>query len=149
MKHFTFIRHTQSLYNRDGVSGRDPELSEEGKEAASNLSGAYEYALISSMKRTRETFECATNLTASVVECSSLCREKISGHSLSNMMNVEENMSEDDEDFDFRMSLLKKFLLLRGKQYDTILVVTHQGVIEAMTGERLKNGESYSTNTLL
>lgn len=153
MKHFTFIRHTQSLYNKDHVSGRDPELSDKGREMATQLEGSYEYALISNMKRARETFECAYNLTASVVEISSLCRENVSDieskHGPSNMMKGEENNSEDDIDFDFRMSLLRKFLLYRASQYDTIVIVTHQGVIKAMTGEKLKNGECFSTNELL
>lgn len=150
MKHFTFVRHTQSLFNRDHVSGRDPELTDKGREMATQLEGSYEYALVSNMKRARETFEHAHNLTASIVDISSLCREHIGGkHADSNMMKGEENNCEDDKDFAFRMSLLRQFLLLKADQYDTILIVTHQGVIKAMTGENLKNGESFGTNTLM
>ena len=149
MKLYTFIRHTESLYNRDGVSGRDPELTDQGREDATKLSGTYEYALISCMKRARETFELAPNLTASIVEYTSLCREKMSEHfSAPNLMKGEENIGEDEKAFEFRISLLKQFLQYKGKQHDSILIVCHQGVIEAITGERLHNGESIGVNVL-
>ncbi len=151
MKHFTFIRHGQSVYNRDGVSGPDPELTKEGVRKASQLKGNYQYALVSCMKRTRETFHYAKDLNAEIIEYSSLCREKMSGkdHSGSNLMEGEENMDENEDDFQYRMSLLKLFLLHKGKDYDHILIIGHSGVIEAMTGEKVGNCEIVSLNTLL
>lgn len=150
-KHFTFLRHSQSVYNRDGKSGRDPRLTKDGRDNASQLKGDYEYALVSCMRRTRETFSYASNLTAGDVEYNALCREKISGarHSGSNLMKGEENIDETEEDFQFRISLLKTFLRYKAKEYETILIVCHSGVIEAITGERMGNGESIGLNELL
>lgn len=146
---YTLIRHAESLYNKNGVSGRDPELSEAGRACASELSGDYDYALVSCMRRARETFLYAPDLNATIVEYSSLCREKMSsGHSKSNLMEGEESINEDEEAFEFRMQLLKKFLRYKAKQHDYILVVCHSGVIEALIGERAANGEAFIVNEL-
>lgn len=149
MKQYTFIRHAQSLYNRDGVSGRDPELTEDGRDTAATLEGHYDYALVSCMKRARETFEYAPKLTAGVVEYSSLCREKMSERfNDANLMKGEDCIGEDEDEFIYRMALLKRFLEHRGKKYESILILCHQGVIHAMTAESLRNGQSTSLHRL-
>lgn len=150
-KQFVFLRHTESIYNKKGISGRDPKLTTEGRTAASKLEGNYEYALVSCMRRARETFSYAVDLTAGDVEYSSLCREKISGvrYSGSNLMEGEENIDETEEDFQFRIALLKTFLRYKAQEYETILIVCHSGVIEEITGEKMKNGQSIGVNELL
>lgn len=145
MNQYTFIRHAQSLQNRDGVSGRDPELTAEGREMASKLEGHYAYALVSCMKRARETFEYAPNLTANVVEYHSLCREKMSERFTdAHLMKGEDAIGEDEDEFNYRMSLLKRFLEHRAEKYGTILIICHQGVIQALTSEKLHNCQSTS-----
>lgn len=146
---YTFLRHCESLYNRDGVGGYDPELTPDGRKCASKLKGEYDYVLVSCLQRTRETYGLAPGLSGRVVEYSTLCREKMSErHNPANLLKGEEEIGETEEDFKHRISLLKKFLRHRAKQYDTILIVCHAGVIKEAIGEAASNGESFGVNIL-
>lgn len=146
---YTFIRHGESLFNKYKASGRDPELTDDGRICAAELSGNYDYALVSCMRRARETFLYAPNLTANAIEYSSLCREIISnGASKPNLMEGEENIEEDDEAFAFRMQLLKEFLRHKAEKYGTILVVCHYKVIKALTYGRAANCQAFSVDEL-
>lgn len=144
---FTFVRHAQSIYNRDGKSGPDPALSSEGREQASLLDGKYDYALVSCMSRTKETFNLS-NIDCKAVEYSSLCREAMSPGMVSNLMAGEKGVYEADDDFDLRMNLLTSFLEQKAIEYDNILILCHYGVIRHITGEELGNTESIGLDSL-
>ena len=142
---FTLIRHGESFYNRDGDDRPDPGLTPLGIEQAQQLEGNYAYALVSCLKRARETFANSA-LQCQVVEISSLCREKAT--MVPNCMMGEVGFYENDEAFALRMRLLKLFLAEKSMIYDTIVVITHYGVIQALTWELLGNGKTTQTNRL-
>ena len=142
--HYTFLRHAESTFNRDGHSGADPSLSPAGIEKAKTLRGHYDYALVSCMQRTRETLEFS-ELVCDSIEVSSLCREAMDKEP--NLMNGESEM-EDDDDFERRVAMLKQFLREKGKKYDRILIITHFGVISSITSEQLDNGATIGVDKL-
>lgn len=143
---YTFLRHQESKYNKYGpISGYDPILTEEGKNNAKLLEGSYDYAMVSILTRTKQTFEYS-RITADSIEYSSLCREKM--HGKSNLLREEKNISEDHGDFRERILLLKKYLILKGEKYDRILIVTHHEVIEEITEQSVKNGHYVKLNKL-
>lgn len=148
---YTFVRHTESNYNRNGDPYEfDSPLTEEGRLAAPQLVGRYDYALISFMGRTRETFQLS-GLDAPIIEYSSLCRERfnVKGN-LSSLLCTERNVREKKKDFQFRMSLLKAYLQYLSETHKHILIVTHQGVIAALTSQHhAANGEMIHVNKLL
>ena len=75
-----------------------------------------------------------SKIDAMTVEYSSLPREKI-GYTVSNFMYGEQNLTERDDDFEHRMSLLILHLIRMNNRYPKIVIITHHGVIKALTGE--------------
>jgi broad specificity phosphatase PhoE len=143
---YTFLRHEESKSNKYGpIVGRDPILTEEGKENAKKIKGYYDYALISIMKRTRQTFELS-NINANHIEYSSLCREY--RNEPASLLIEEKQIMESSKDFYDRIKLLKQYLIQLGEKHKTIIIVTHHGVIEEITEKSVNNGEFIGTNII-
>jgi broad specificity phosphatase PhoE len=144
---YTFLRHTESKFNKIGpIAGKDPQLTEEGIEDAKKITGHYNYALVSIMERTKETFKLS-NIKADHIEYSSLCREQRDIRS--NWLRDEKSVKESNLDFHFRIHQLKQYLQYLGQSYDRIIIITHHGVIKEITHKSLNNGESIGVNNFL
>ena len=138
----TFLRHAQSLSNKYGTDTINPSLSTEGKLQAKTLTGHYDLVIISPLKRTMQTFNLS-QIKANVVQYSSLVREHIASNT-SRLQN-EGNLIETNEEFNYRINQLRLFLLNESRYYKNILVVTHHGVILALTGLSVNNGTFVKT----
>lgn len=58
------------------------------------------------------------------------------------------DVAENDEDFAPRMEMLRSFLLRKGRTHRCVLVVCHDKMIRALTGEELGNRESLALTSL-
>jgi broad specificity phosphatase PhoE len=145
---FTFLRHAESLYNCDQSQDVDVALSELGVKQASVLSGAYDYILVSPLARARQTLRLS-QLSAPHVEVSTLCREKLQSDIVSNSMDGESGLDESLIQFVMRVQLLTAYLKQLAQRYKRILVISHMGVITALTGKEPDNAESIDVTHLL
>lgn len=142
----TFLRHAESVNNRYHLDEQDPPLTDDGIVQARLLKGDYDYILISPMLRTRETYEFS-QITGSIIEYSTLCREKIgTAYHHGQIMAGEQNLIEPSKSFDYRMHLLELDLKEKITRYDRILVITHHGVIKALTNQSAKNASLVHLN---
>ncbi|AVK76389.1 PGAM Histidine phosphase domain containing protein [Pandoravirus neocaledonia] len=129
----TLLRHAESTFNRDGESGPDAAITPQGAAQASTLSGDYDYALVSAMRRARETW-AASGIAATRVEFTTLARERQS-KTPCNGLEGEKGAGEDDEAFAFRMRQLWDTILWLGTRHDRILALTgkHVGNCQSIT----------------
>lgn len=142
----TLLRHTQSLTNFTHNDQLNPPLTKKGIKDAQLLSGHYDFILISPLLRTEQTY-LYSNLTGIIVEYSTLCREKRGTHAyLSKTLKNEKGYIEGEDGFNFRMYLLKLYLDYLRQHYKRILVITHHGVIMALTGQHAYNGDFINYN---
>jgi broad specificity phosphatase PhoE len=135
-----FLRHGQSTWNAYHTEGPDPPLTDEGQEQAKRVVGRFDYVLISPMLRAQETFGLS-GIHAPVREVNSLAREDCTNEMSCNRMALEQGFIESEADFEDRMACLRARILMLAVQYGTVLVVTHEGVINALTGVRARNAE--------
>lgn len=145
---FTFVRHGQSVFNSDVLDGEhDPELTELGRKQARDLTGDYDYAMISILTRAVHTYTLSS-MSGCVIEYSTLCRERMLPGLNGNLLKLETGASETDGEFTIRMHMLRQVLCKKALQYDKILVVTHEGVIEYLTGTRPTSGRAILCDSL-
>lgn len=143
---YTFLRHSESEFNKFPSNNKDPPLTYDGKNNAKTLKGDFDYVLISFMGRTIETFNLSSIVSRSI-EYSSLCREMMDHNS--NLLKEEKRIYEKYEEFVERMKILKSFLIEKSKKYNKILIVTHQRVILELTEQDVDNGTFVKINHLV
>jgi len=137
---FTFLRHAESVFNETGYSGYDAPITRRGAVRASELTGDYDYVMVSTMLRARETF-ARSAITSPSVEFSTLCRERMI-ETPCNMMSGETGVAETEEDFLFRMQMLRSFLKRKSATCQRIRICCHHKVMRELVGVDAENCES-------
>ena len=123
------IRHGESMWNRFQVMEYDVCLTENGHQQARNVMLNVDLVVCSPMKRAFETL-MSSKISYKKVIYNQRAREEQNGL-ISNYLSGE-NLYH--EDFDKRMDMFKEELKLLSREYKTIAVVTHHGVIHKLTG---------------
>ena len=70
-----FLRHAESIFNRDLTSEKDCALTDKGIQQASQVTGEYDIVICSIMKRACQTLE-NSQITYGRLLFTDLCREK-------------------------------------------------------------------------
>lgn len=129
----TFLRHAQSIFNRDLTSEKNCSLTELGIEQAKQLKGDYDVIVCSILKRTKETL-FYSNLTSKQLHFTDLCRE-VRRDICDFLEDEDETQLETDEEAEKRILLFKAYLQSKTKATDKVLVISHRDFIH-MIGEK-------------
>lgn len=136
----TYIRHAESIFNVDSSSKlHDCGLTTVGIEQASLLQGEYDLALISPLKRARETLEYS-QIKYHKLETLHILREY--KEDPCDYFEDEQEIPESEEELTERQDSFIKYLYdLRG--YRTVIVISHGELLNGIIGKGLRNTESY------
>lgn len=139
----TFLRHAQSIFNRDLTSEKNCELTDVGIRQAEQLTGTYDIIICSLLKRTRQTL-LHSQFLSKQLHFTDLCREV--------RRDICDFLEEENEqDLETHASVEKRirefiqFLQSKGNPGDRILVISHRDFIDEITGKRfppLENAKS-------
>lgn len=130
----TFLRHAQSLFNRDFTSEKNCSLSEQGIEDAKEITGTYDIIICSTMKRAKETLQ-HSQLSSKKLYFTDLCREyKLD---ICDFLEDEDHtQKETHEELEKRMRLFKQYLREKVDPGKTVLVVCHRDFIYEIGKQR-------------
>lgn len=135
-----FLRHAESIYNKYLVSEKDCELTELGKEQATNLEGQYDVVICSIMKRTCQTLD-HSELTYGHLIFTDLCREN--RQDICDFLpHEDETKKETPEELETRIKTFTYFLKSQVSPHQTVLVVSHGDFIHTIG----KKSQSYPKN---
>jgi broad specificity phosphatase PhoE len=129
------IRHGQSTFNRYGDTSRDVPLTPDGERQAREVSLNVNMVVCSILSRARQTL-AESKISFKHLIHTDLCREEMNGNPI-NYIDKEDVISE--ESFIGRMVSLKSMLVDLEKIYGSVAVITHHGVIHALTGIECNN----------
>lgn len=125
-----FLRHAESIFNAQGTSEKDCNLSEKGIQQASTLSGNYDIVICSTMKRACSTLD-HSNLTYGRLIFTDLCREK--KVDICDFLPYEdESILETDEQLEKRVRSFLYFLKSQVSKHQSLLVISHRDFIHAV-----------------
>ena len=126
----SFLRHAQSVFNRDHTSEKDCPLTEEGRNQAEHITGEYDIIICSILKRAKETLQYS-QLTAKKLYFTELCREmKIDICDF--LEGEDETQIETEENIQQRIIEFKKYLKEKTSLTDRVLVICHRDFIHSM-----------------
>lgn len=135
-----FLRHAESIFNRYLVSEKDCDLTETGKEQASQVQGEYDVVICSTMKRACQTLE-NSKLKYGKVIFTDLCREK--RVDICDFLPYEDEANkESDEDLEKRINTFIYFVKSQVSSYQNVLIVSHGDFIHTLG----KKSQSYPKN---
>ena len=141
----TFLRHAQSVFNRDLTSEKDCNLTDLGKEQASKLHGDYDVILCSVLRRARQTLQYS-NISGKELHFTDLCREV--RRDICDFLEFEdETKLETVEEVQKRLEDFKLFLKSKAKKGQRILVISHRDFIHEIGNKQYpepKNAEFQS-----
>lgn len=123
------VRHGESRWNRFNDISPDVALTDIGQLQARNVVLNVDLVVCSPMRRARETLE-HSKISYKKIICSENAREHKNGLGC-NYLHNEKN---EQEDFISRMEIFRKELDILKDNHKSIVVVTHHGVIKALTG---------------
>jgi broad specificity phosphatase PhoE len=123
----TFLRHAQSIFNRDFTSEKDCCLSEQGVQDAKEITGTYDIIICSTMKRAKETLQ-HSQLSSKKLYFTDLCREyKLD---ICDFLEDEDHtQKESHEELEKRMRLFKQYLHEKVEPGKSVLVICHRDFI--------------------
>jgi broad specificity phosphatase PhoE len=123
----SFLRHAQSVFNRDMTSEKNCSLTDYGKEQAEQITGDYDIIVCSILKRAKETLQYS-QLTAKKLYFTDLCREMrvdicdfLEGEDETNLESLEELQK--------RITEFKHYVKERVNPGQKVLVVCHRDFI--------------------
>jgi broad specificity phosphatase PhoE len=125
-----FLRHAESIFNRDLTSEKDCELTEKGKEQASQIAHEYDIVICSTMKRACDTLGFS-HITYGRLIFTDLCREKRQDI-CDYLPHEDENIKESDEELQKRITSFLYFLKSQVSPYQNVLVVSHGDFIHTL-----------------
>jgi broad specificity phosphatase PhoE len=126
----SFLRHAESIFNRDLTSEKDCALTEKGIEQAKKVSGYYDVVFCSIMKRTCQTLD-HSELRYGRLIFTDLCREKKT--TICDYLPYEdESLVDTDEQLEKQIRSFLYFLKSQASPYQNILVVSHGDFIHAI-----------------
>jgi broad specificity phosphatase PhoE len=135
-----FLRHAESIFNRDLISEKDCALTEKGVEQASQVGGQYDIVVCSIMKRTCQTLE-NSKLTYGRLIFTDLCREKKTTI-CDYLPHEDESLVDTDEQLEQQIERFTYFLKSQVSRYNNVLVVSHGDFIHAIG----KKSQPYPNN---
>lgn len=141
----SFLRHAQSIFNRDLTSEKDCSLSEYGKQQAESIQGNYDVIICSTMKRAKETLQYS-QLASKKLYFTEICRE-VRVDICDFFESEEESNLESEQELQRRIKLFKQYLKERTEPGQTVLVISHRDFIHQIGKKQypeLKNAELQS-----
>ncbi len=138
----TFLRHAQSIFNRDLTSEKNCSLSTLGREQAELIAGDYDVIICSILKRARETLQYS-QLTAKKLFFTDLCREK-RVDVCDSLEEEEETNLESDNELQKRIRAFKQYVFEKVQPGQKVLVISHRDFIHEIGKKKLpepKNAE--------
>ena len=125
-----FLRHAESIFNATGTSEKDCDLSEKGKQQASQIHNHYDLVICSTMKRACATLD-NSNLTYGHLIFTDLCREK-KVDICDFLPDEDETVLETDDELDKRIRSFLYFLKSQASKHQNILIISHRDFIHAI-----------------
>lgn len=126
----TFLRHAQSIFNRDKTSEKDCDLTDVGIEQAKQLTGTYDIIVCSILKRAKQTLQYS-ELKSTKLYFTDLCRE-VRVDICDYLEGEDETQKETEEEVQQRIRDFKEFLLERWIPGQTVLVICHRDFMHAV-----------------
>ena len=125
-----FLRHAESIFNRDLTSEKDCSLTDKGFQQASKVTGEYDVVVCSIMKRACQTLE-NSQVTYGRLLFTDLCREKKTTI-CDYLPHEDETVIDTDEQLEQQIKRFIYFLKSQCSTYQRILVVSHGDFIHAV-----------------
>jgi broad specificity phosphatase PhoE len=125
-----FLRHAESIFNRDLTSEKDCSLTEKGFQQASQVEGDYDIVFCSMMKRTCQTLENSKIKYGRLI-FTDLCREKKTTI-CDYLPHEDESIIDTDEQLEEQIKKFTYFLKSQVSPYQSVLVVSHGDFIHAL-----------------
>jgi broad specificity phosphatase PhoE len=126
----SFLRHAESIFNANLTSEKDCDLTEKGKEQASNVSGTYDVVFCSIMKRTCKTLDHSQVEYGRLI-FTDLCREKKTTI-CDYLPHEDETVIDTDEQLELQIQKFTYFLKSQVSPHHNVLVVSHGDFIYAI-----------------
>jgi broad specificity phosphatase PhoE len=125
-----FLRHAESLFNATGTSEKDCELSEKGKQQATEIKEHYDLVICSTMKRACSTLD-HSQLTYGRLIFTDLCREK--RVDICDFLPYEDETNlETDAQLEQRIRSFLYFVKSQVSPHNNVLVISHRDFIHAI-----------------
>ncbi len=125
-----FLRHAESIFNRDLISEKDCDLTEKGRQQASKVEGDYDIVICSTMKRACQTLD-NSKLTYGRLIFTDLCREK-KADICDFLPHEDETEKETEEELEKRIQSFLYFIKSQVSPFQTVLVVSHGDFIHTL-----------------
>ena len=125
-----FLRHAESVFNATGTSEKDCDLTEKGKEQASEIQHYFDLVVCSTMKRTCSTLD-HSQLTYGRLVFTDLCREK-KIDICDFLPHEDETIQETDSELEKRIRSFLYFLKSISSKHHNILVISHRDFIHTI-----------------
>ncbi len=125
-----FLRHAESIFNRDLTSEKDCELTEKGKEQATQIQDEYDIVICSVMKRAQQTLEYSKIRYGRVIYTLH-CREKRQDI-CDYLPGEDETKKETEEELQQRIVVFLSFLKSIVSPLQSVLVVSHGDFIHTL-----------------
>jgi broad specificity phosphatase PhoE len=128
-----FLRHAESIFNATGTSEKDCDLSEKGKQQASEIKNQYDLVICSTMKRACSTLD-HSHLTYGRLIFTDLCREK-KVDICDFLPDEDETLLETNNKLNKRIRSFLYFLKSQASKHHNILIISHRDFIHAIGKE--------------
>lgn len=125
-----FLRHAQSIFNANLTSEKDCDLTDKGRQQASEIKDHYDIVFCSIMKRTCATLD-HSQLTYGRLIFTDLCREK-KVDICDYLPHEDETQEETEEQLQKRIQTFVCFLKSQVSPHHNVLVISHRDFIHAI-----------------
>lgn len=142
----TFLRHSQSIFNRDLTSEKDCDLTDFGIEQSKTINGTYDIIICSILKRAKQTLQYS-QLQSKELYFTDLCRE-VRRDICDFLEGEDETNLETDQEIQTRLTLFKEFLKSKAKGRDKILVICHRDFIHEMGNKKYPEPKNAEMQTI-
>lgn len=142
----SFLRHAQSVFNRDQTSEKDCPLTDHGQNQAEQVTGHYDIIICSILKRARETLQYS-QLSAKKLYFTDLCRE-VRVDICDFLEGEDETNLESEEELRKRIKEFQQYLKEKVEPGQKVLVICHRDFIHAMGQKKLAEPENCEIQTI-
>ena len=143
----SFLRHAQSIFNRDLTSEKNCSLTELGQKQAEQITGYYDVIICSILKRARETLQYS-QLSAKKLYFTDLCRE-MRVDICDFLEGEDETNLESEEELRKRIKEFQQYLKEKVEPGQKVLVICHRDFIHAIGQKKLPEPENCEIQTIL
>jgi broad specificity phosphatase PhoE len=142
----SFLRHAQSIFNRDLTSEKDCSLTETGQKEAEQITGHYDIIICSILKRARETLQYS-QLSAKKLYFTDLCREV--RVDICDFLETEnETNLESKEELEKRIKEFKQYLKEKVEPEQKVLVICHRDFIHTIGQKKFPEPKNCELQTI-